>query len=238
MRLPLLLILCLPSLVLAQTADDVIARLKNLPPGTRIELVTETATGTGAGVDTTAKEIANSVNTQAPNVSLSGATADGGGLVSELVAKSIGGQKAIQVAVGLAGVVCLLMAGWCVYARWGLPRAPIVAGAAGLVLLAVAFYPILLVWGLLLALVAGGAAYLMSERGETRNKEALRAVIAGIQTAPAFVADPVKAEIAKAADETDRAVIRKLRRADFPDGAATGSPSTRGGGHLGPGGGA
>lgn len=85
---------------------------------------------------------------------------------------------------------------------------------SGGVLLAVGFFPGLLLWGLVAVAVAGGVYLLWLGKDAKANREALRAVVAGVEASPEAVASAVKTKIGEQADAADKATIEKIKIAD------------------------
>ena len=131
----------------------------------------------------------------------------GGGVSSDTDAASGLGSPLVW-----AGVLCFLAAGACVY--FGLKGPGVACAATGGLLLAVGFYPAILLYGLGLAVV-GLAGYLVwHARQGTKATEALRAVVAGVETAADDAAKVVKAKISEHADATDKATIAAVKVRD------------------------
>jgi hypothetical protein len=174
------------------------------PPVVRetIEARSRGASGVATGdkgelkLDTTARQAVNGYN------------AVGGGTATGIV--STGGSWRVWLI--LSGIAGIAFAAYSLYRRN--VRAAIVAGGFGLSLVALAFLP----WYVLA--VAGAAvavAWYLSERDARANREAARAVIAGVSASPEPVRETVKRHVAEQADDRDRAVIDEIKRADGLD---------------------
>lgn len=213
--LPLCLCLLLSPPALAQqgSPEDIIAQLKSLPPGTTVEIVTESVTGTGVGVTAQGEKIDSTLQTGAPSVKLPPASADGGGSESRIKVWGSTVNPAVIV-LAFGGLACWAGAVLCILRKWGLPRAPLVLGGAGLAFFVAALWPAIVAYLAGLLALGGLVAYLFSERGSTRFREALRAVTAGVAAAPDDIQSAVKAEIGKHADDADKATIKRLKKAD------------------------
>lgn len=208
----------------------------SLPPGSEVEVeiinrdegsirTREHGRGLGAGAVAEGDKLDSSFTGTPPSVgrgadgSLSGA---GGG--------SEGSQRASALKVPpmpwqnpffWIGLACLGVAGFGVYS--GLRRLAAISGIAGVGLLAAAFYPAILLWAVAGVLVAvfGPYAYAefkkrKAEEDANRKKEALRAVVAGVERSevPVEAQKAVKQAVAKEADGTDKAEIDKIKRDD------------------------
>ena len=110
------------------------------------------------------------------------------------------------------GILCCIGGGAAIY--FGLRRAAVVAFAVGAGLIVAAMLPVWAWVAIAAVAVIGGGFYLWSEWQAKRNKEALRAVVAGVELAPPDVQAAVKAEVAKQADPSDKAVISRIKQAD------------------------
>lgn len=206
-----------PSKVeLDPATKDTIKQLLNIPPGQDIEFIheqrRETAAGKGAGVDTSANEIAQTFNGSAPVVGLSGGgKAQGGDSDSTLKAKGAMPKYEQWLLIG-GGLLFIVGAAVCAYLK--LSRAAIICGSFGAALIVAGLYPlitVLLIGGA--ALIVGGV-YIYSEYSGRSSGEALRAVAAGVANAPAQAAAAVKAEISKQADDRDKRVIKAIKIKD------------------------
>lgn len=94
-----------------------------------------------------------------------------------------------------------------------LAKAAVYAGLAGGVLLALAFFPSLVLCGLLV--VAGVAALVWADHKGLLHREALRAVVGGIESMPdKGDRELVKRAVEGQADDRDRRTITKIKRAD------------------------
>lgn len=168
----------------------------------------EKASSTGAGMRTSGDKLEQGFNASAAKLKLpSGGQAEGGGTQADASA-----QVSQVRGVIAAGVLCLLLAGAAVY--FGLLGPAAVLAVIGAALLTVAIYPEVLVWAAI-AGVVGLAVYLVWQAKQGKGfKEALRAVVSGVESASAEAAAAVKAEISKQADHADKAVIGEIKRQD------------------------
>lgn len=131
----------------------------------------------------------------------------GGGVSSDTDASVSMGSPLVW-----AAVLCFIASGACIY--FGLRGPSVACAATGGVLLAIGMYPAILLYGLGLCVV-GLAVYLVWQGRNGKNaKEALRAVVAGIESAVPSVGQTVKAEVAKHADATDKATIATIKLSD------------------------
>lgn len=186
------------------------------PPGSTVEVTREgvrSAKGDGASLTAAGKDIVTGFDSSAPTgeIGADGATkASGGG--SSIDAKIVGATGAgLRVLLGVAGGLCLLGAGVAAYLR--LAKAAVYAGLAGGVLLALAFFPSLVLCGLLV--VAGVAALVWADHRGLLHREALRAVVGGIESIPdKGDRELVKRAVAGQADDRDRRTITAVKRAD------------------------
>lgn len=190
-------------------------------PGQTVEIVVENsatredARAKGASGTATGDQAKLGIDGSAPGASLSGGGSASGGSVSATgeskINASLFGNPLLWV-----GILCWLGAGVAVYLR--LPfRVAIIAGCAGGAFLCAAMFPaatLLIVGGVA---ACGLGLWLWSEqqadKGE-KAKEALRAVVAGIANAPTGASEVVKAEVGKQASDTDKAVIKAIKKQD------------------------
>lgn len=202
-----------------QSKEELVRQTLGLPPGTEIEFVhTKTndagelhteSHGVGAGVSTSADDIAQKFSGSPPSVGVT--TATGGDSNTELKAHS---TSSLGNPLLWGGILCIVLAG-VVFYRKGPSRAMLVLLAVGALFIASAFFP-----GLMLFLLAGsalliGIPYVMAEDKANRTTEALRAVVGGVgktKGTPAY--EQVKKEIAAQADPTDVQVIDEIKRKD------------------------
>jgi len=194
------------------TQEQAIKLIQGLQPGERREIILtdENAVGVGAGLEANGQDVnIKDFDASSPEASTGKSKSKGGStsMSIDLQSGSMG-----QVSLFVLGALCLIAAAACVYFR--LVHAAICAGAAGILLLAIAFFPGLLVWGLLggVAVLVGYVIY-TNKTGRT-YKEAARAVVGGVASAPQYVQDAVKAEIKKQADASDKAAIARIKYED------------------------
>lgn len=165
------------------------------------------ASGQGAGLSTNAPEVAGEFNATAPGSSLDGATASGGATAWDIDLGGAQGSALLWI-----GAALLLIAGVCLYLR--LTRAALIVGGVGGALIVAGLYP-----GVALFVGVGGAGvllavYLWAERSGQGYREAVRALVAGVEELPNGDRQFVKGKVDAHADERDRATIRKVKRGD------------------------
>lgn len=209
--------------------QEALRRAFDLPPGSEVEVeitnrdggsvrVSQEGRGVGAGAVAEGDKLDGSFTGTPPAV---GFGADGS------VSGQGGGAKAEQEASALRipplpwqnpmfwlGLLALGGCGFCIYAN--LRRAATICGVAGAGLLAAAFYPAILLFAVGAVVVILAAPYIKAEVEARRNKEALRAVVAGVDhpTVPAEAKAAVKAAIGTEADDKDRQVIKAIKMTD------------------------
>ena len=176
---------------------------------------TEEAKGTGASGEAKGDKSELKIDGSAPTAKLPGrAESDGGSVKSSGSAKidaSLFGNPLLW-----AGILSWLAAAVSVYLRLPL-RVALIAVAAGAAFICAALFPAAMLFLVGGTAVAGVGFFVWSSMQADQGakaKEALRAVVAGVATAPIGAAEAVKAEIAKHADESDKAVIKKVKKAD------------------------
>lgn len=206
----------------------------NAPPGSTVKHTTETTTtepavtanaeasGTGAGLETTAADGKGDFTTSPPMTNLPGFPGHVGGSSS-----SGGGASSRYEMTGLPPGVNLFhlmgglfIAGSVVLAVWVKNmRLAMVAGAVGLTFLAVGFLTTspFGVWIVLAALAAGLGYYVWNERKDAAKDKALTAAVVGIERADmtGSVKRTVEAAAAGWSDEVDRAVKAVLKREGY-----------------------
>lgn len=170
------------------------------------------ATSTGTGTSATGDKVNQKSEAQPAAVSFDGITATGGGGKSNTSATGTALKAAMQSPLLWVGIACWLLAAVAFWQGWKSIVLPAVG--AGAVFLAVAFYPALLLWAMLALVVIVGGPYVWTAIQGTRAKEALRAVVAGVEAAPPEAAEAVKAEVAKQADDADKTTIMAVKRKD------------------------
>jgi hypothetical protein len=171
---------------------------------------TEHATGTGAGLTTTSDEAASKFVTSAPGSTLPGIGSTGGSLSSTLSVRNL--RDAAGNPLLWVGIVSILAAGVAFY--FGLRRAAIVCVAIGIGFLAASMIP---GWGWFILAAVGLVAvgvYVWAELTGKNTREALRAVVAGVEDLPTEQRRQAKARIASHADDRDALTIRAIKRAD------------------------
>lgn len=188
------------------------------PPGYEVEHVerrtyeggtfshTQEGSGTGAGLNTAAADVASKFNASAPTSSLTGAS--GGSTSIEQTLTSQSGKTVLVV----AGILFLAGAGAGVYFnRYSIAGA---SAGVGLACLLIAFYPAVLLWALAAAVLVLGVCLLTNDTTRHRLREALRATVAGVEHLPDGQRHTVKLAVAAHADQKDEAVIGKIKAAD------------------------
>lgn len=194
------------------TATKVEERTKYDEAGKAIETLRTTLMGQATGTSAKAHgdKIDQQLASQPANVSVNGISASGGGGESDTTAKSAPSLWSNPLL--WVGILCVLGAA---AAFWlGLRRAAIVLLIVGGGLIAAALYPWLMLFAVAGVVAVQFGPHLYAEFQARRNHEALRAVAAGVDALDADDYVKVTGEIAKHADAADKAVIRKVRRAD------------------------
>lgn len=166
------------------------------------------ANGKGAGLTTDSQDAVNNFNASAPGSWLPGIGSTGG--TSDISSTLTG--KVPTSPLLWAGI--LAAAGGAVAFYLGLRRGALVCFGLSGALIAASFVP---AWAwiiLALAGVAGVAFYVYAERTGKVNNEALRAVVAGVETLPDAERKAAKSAIAVHADERDKRTIKNVKKAD------------------------
>jgi len=134
------MIITVLSLMLAvqpqESVADTINRLQKMSPDQKVTVIDkhDKAKAKAAGVTTTASEVAQTLKTDPPMVSLNGNSGTGGGADSSVTAKTeINGPQVGRIVLSIITLVCLIGAVISVIRKWRLPTAPIVLGIAGIV---------------------------------------------------------------------------------------------------------
>ena len=228
MRLPILLLTCLCLLISCgdknvETVDKVPVHQKEgvkstysgteimvdgklikVPFGSRVDIKiekTKSANSKGAGVKTSSPEVAQTVKTDAPTVSLPGSSASGGGLdfVAQLTSNVSGGQGVFYTIGGILFIVGIVMMAFLPIGR--MRGMYFIVGGIGFIATGMLFqtYP----WVLLLTfvlVVGAGVWYVIDTKNAVKVKEALKSVVRGIAKADGNGTDlsDVKANINKA----------------------------------------
>ncbi len=217
-RLAVFLAILIPTVCLAQeqpatlTPEQAMRLIQNLQPGERREVVIteENAVGVGPGLTAENGDVdISKFDTSAPTATLGKGKAGstGGSLSASL---SVLGKELNIFAIG--AVLCLLAAGVAAYFRL-FGAAIAAAGLAGVLIFAAA-QPELAGIAIVLG-VCGVAAYFVWQGKKGKEfHEAARAVIGGVALSPPEAQAVVKAEIAKQADDADKAVIKRIKRKD------------------------
>lgn len=132
---------------------------------------------------------------------------------------SVNVNAAIRTSSLWIGVVLILGAGACIYLQKR--RAATVVGCLGGVFIVAAFFPTLAatIIGGGVALVAGPYVWAEFKKAQAedeaaKNKKTLRAVIAGVEAAPADAKAAIKAEVVKKADQADKETIARVKFED------------------------
>lgn len=176
---------------------------------------TEEAKGVGASGQATGDQAKLGIDGSAPTAELPGKSKANGGDI-----KAKGESKIDASLLGnpliWAGLLSLVGAAVSVYLRLPI-RVALIAAAAGAAFICAAMFPAAMLFLVAGCCVAGVAFFVWSSHQADQGakaKEALRAVVAGIATAPTGAAEVVKAEVAKQASDTDKAVIKKIKKLD------------------------
>lgn len=212
--------------------QETIRQLLNLPPGSKVEFETsrtvDEGQGTGAGVTTSADEIASSFSGSAPTVTLPGkGSATGGDAISDVTAKAANlmGNPLLWV-----GILLIVGAGVALYLR--LPqRVAWIAGLTGAAFVAAALFPGLMLFIIGGAVIAIAGPYVYrewkakqtegakasSDASSTKYREGLRAVVGGVSELKKAMPDAyakVKELIEAQADPGDFETIDEIKAAD------------------------
>lgn len=165
---------------------------------------------TGAGAQAVGTDLQQQVQTGAPQLVLGdGQAAASGGTASTdttIVARVT--PWALWVLAGLSTLLAIGMF-WL-----RLQRPAWIAAGAAAVLVACALYPAFALLLAAAAAIAGVALYAWSERRGKSATEALRAVVAGVASAPEQAARAVKDAIRAQADPGDRVTIARIKDQD------------------------
>ncbi len=190
--------------------QPVVETVTSVKTGGETRTVIASGTANGASAEATGDgKIAQDLQTGAPNLNLGeGVTGSGG----EVDSTSQASAAPKTWGVWAVGLLVLLAAGGLLYI--GQPKAAIIAGAIGIGLITAGFFPLLLLWVLLGAIALAVAAWFWSAKTGKSFKEAVRAVAAGIETLPDEAATLAKKAIASHADDSDKAVISRIKRED------------------------
>lgn len=155
------------------------------------------------------EDVKQDANISAPKVTgPDGMSADGGANESE----SAGAGSAKGTPLIIAAIVLGLGAGFCFWRGWA--SAGIACAAVAGAFLTIAIYPAVLLWVLLAVAVGLVGLTIYQARTGKNYKEALRAVVAGVELAPADAQSVVKGEIAKQVEGGDRETIRTIKSKD------------------------
>jgi hypothetical protein len=239
----LVLMAVLSSPVMAQksagagmTPEQAIEQIRKLPPGVTLdfEQTTRTKSGDahGAQIAATGTDVAGKADVGTPGLNLGdGESSNGGEATSETKAHTVvSAGGAAHNPIFWLGLAMALPAGWFFYRREPLDGAACLLGGLGLV--GASMVPAWAWVGIGLALAAVVGLYLWAKHSHnseasllwdrvsglrdeiTKKHEALRAVVAGVESAPAEAQAAVKVEIGKQADQVDRETIRNVKVAD------------------------
>lgn len=172
--------------------------------------------GRGAGATAEGDKLSDTISGAAPNVGLGdGRTASGGSIERDTAGTAFVVPEAPWKNPMLwIGLLAAIGGGYLTFQ--GMLKPGLILVAAGSACMAVAFFPALTLWLLAAAAAVLVASYLLSAKGSNSLREALRAVVAGVENkaVPAEAQAQVKAAIARESDEPDRAVIDEIKRAD------------------------
>lgn len=210
------------------TPEEAKALIDNLQPGEkrRIAIREENAVGVGAGLSTNADNAdIKGFNSSAPaaNAGSQGSGATGGSLEASL---SVFSGKDIVWPFVIAGGAGIAFGIWRL--RSGKLHDGVTAIGVGATLVVIGLWPEVLAWAVLAGVAVLGYGWWANSRtaGKATTKandaeekfkrayEAARAVVGGVASLPADIQAAVKAEIAKQADDADKAVIKKIKRED------------------------
>lgn len=163
-------------------------------------------TGTGAGLATSADNVASTFNGSSPEAGFD--RSSGGTTAIEQTLSSESGRGILIV----AGIVFFAAAGVAAYLKRF--SAAIAAAGVGVACLLVAFYPAVLLWAALGGIVILGVCLFANDATRHRIQEALRATVAGIEDLPDGQRQTVKHAIGSHADAKDEKIISKVKAAD------------------------
>jgi hypothetical protein len=167
------------------------------------------ADGTSASMTTTADKFAETWKTETPSITPAGGVT-GGGAESTTTAQMFQGGAWKNPLLWL-GILSLAGGAFCLYI--GSRRGALILGVGGVALIVASFIPIG-VWIAVAVVGVGIAALVYAERNGLIHNEALRAVVAGVENAPASIGTVIKTEIAKQADQRDKSVIAAVKLKD------------------------
>lgn len=171
----------------------------------------EHASSTGASGVAAGRDIQQRVSGTPAELALpSGGSARGGGFTA--AADVLGGVAVVPILAGLAVIASLV--GAALLLRGGKLGAALTAVVLAGVFLAIAVWPELVALGCLGALLCL-AFWLWSSHQHTCSHEALRAVVAGVESAPAEASAAVKKSVRAQADPRDNRVIARTVFRDF-----------------------
>lgn len=174
-------------------------------------VTTRTGEATGTGTAASGDNISGGMESEPASVEIAGVKATGGGGDSWSKAMAFTGGIASNPLLWV-GVACLLAAAVAFWQGWKSVVLPAVG--AGIVFIAIALYPEIIVWALVGLTIIVGGPYLYTAWSSHRSKEALRAVVAGVEASPPSAQEAVKDEISKQADAADKTTIMKVKLKD------------------------
>lgn len=217
---------------LSDAQMELLRQALNQPPGTKFEFdysqkdggtvkTVEEGTGKGAGATAEGDKLDGKFDGTPPKVGRGAdgsQTAEGGAAIAANKASAfVPPATMMSNPLMWIGAGCLLGSGWFIYRRR--PRPAFTLGGVGAGLILCAMFPGLL-WFILAGVIVWFAlpyikAELEAQKGE-QNKEALRAVVAGVEHSdvPYDAAKAVKAAIFKESDAVDRKAIDEVKRED------------------------
>ncbi len=216
-----------PAPTLTATQQDALRQALQLPPGTRIDVevenvqggratLNESGTGVGAGAFSKGDKLSDKLDGSAPSVGLGGGRlATGGGIERTASASAvIVPSESGKLMIILVGVLLVIGAGVCFWLK--LTEPALILGLIGVGLIATAFYPALLLWVLLGVVLVVAGPYIWAKFQALTHKEALRAVVAGVDSpsVPPDAAAAVKAAIGGQATQQDKATISAIKSQD------------------------
>lgn len=179
---------------------------------------TREGTATGTGTAAAGDNISGGMKSEPASVTINGVTATGGGGDSWSKAMAFTGGVASNPML-YVGIACILFAFVSMWRGWKELILP--ALGAGVMFIAMVVWPQIILWALLALVLIVGGPYIYTfwkkkkvEVVAQDNHEALRAAVAGVEAAPPEVQAVVKAEIAKQADDKDKATIIAVKLKD------------------------
>lgn len=202
---------------------EMVDLIRRTPPNVdqtfEFEIDHKEATGRGAGLTTTADDVAGKFKSSAPQADLGPDGPGSSGSDTEASWK-LGSSSTFKSPLLWVGILCLLAAGAAAYFRS--LRGCLVCGVLGFVLIAAAAFPQLSALLAAIGIAGAVAVYIYAEKNAVSFREASRAMLAGISdlsdpTHPASdpgAAAKLKTAINSHAVHTDQATMATIRNAD------------------------